>query len=72
MTAEQQGPRLQQVRVCSNATAAGTEIKERSCLPSDGLTHTGIPSKRCPHLYCQPLDEGWEGVNPGSTLLVTQ
>ena len=35
MTAEQQGPRLQQARTCSNATA--TEIKERSCLPSEGF-----------------------------------
>ena len=37
MTAEQQGPRLQQVKVCSNATAVGREIKERSCLPPEGL-----------------------------------
>jgi len=36
-TAEQQGPRLLQVRICSNAGAMGTEIKERSCLPSEGL-----------------------------------
>ena len=28
MTAEQQGPRLQQVRTCSNTTAVGTEMKE--------------------------------------------
>jgi len=22
---------------------------------------------RCPHLYCQPLTEVWEGGDPGST-----
>ena len=31
MTDEQQGSRLQQARICSNATAMGTETKERSC-----------------------------------------
>ena len=31
-TAEQQGPRLQQVRTCSNATAVGTEMKEEKKL----------------------------------------
>jgi len=39
ITAGQQVPMLQQVRIYSlaNATAMGTEIKERSCLPSEGL-----------------------------------
>ena len=41
MTAEQQDPRMQQVRACPNATAVGTEIKERSCLPSEGLRDAG-------------------------------
>jgi len=45
MTAEQQGPRLQQVRICSNATAVGIEIKEGSCLPPEYLIYTGISSK---------------------------
>ena len=45
MPAEQQDPRLQQARTCSNATALGTEIKERSCLPSEGWTQAGISSK---------------------------
>jgi len=36
MTAEQQGPRLQEVRTGSNAKGTDTEIKERSCLPSKG------------------------------------
>lgn len=37
MTVEQQDLRLQQVRICSTIRATGTEIKERSCLPSEGL-----------------------------------
>jgi len=37
MTAEQQGPKLQQVRIGSNTTATGTEIKAKSCLPSEGF-----------------------------------
>jgi len=36
-TAQQQDPGLQQVRIHSNATAMGTETKERGCLPSEGL-----------------------------------
>jgi len=40
--AEQQGPRLQPVKICSNATAIGTETKERSYLPAEGLRYTGI------------------------------
>lgn len=32
MTADYQCPRLQQVRVCSNATVMGIETKEESCL----------------------------------------
>jgi len=31
-TAEQQGPKLQQMRICPNTTAEGTEIKERKLL----------------------------------------
>jgi len=45
MTAKQQGPRLQQVRIRSNATAMGTEKKEKSCLLSKGLRYAGISSK---------------------------
>jgi len=44
MTAEQQGPRLQQVRICSNATAAGKEIK-KSYLPSESLRYAEISSE---------------------------
>jgi len=45
MTAEQQSSRPQQARTHSNATAMGTETKERSHLPSEGLRYTGISSK---------------------------
>jgi len=44
-TAEQQGSRLQWMGIYSNATTIGTEIKERSCLPSEGLTYTGVSTK---------------------------
>lgn len=36
LTAEQEGPRLQQVTLCSNATAPNTET-EKNCLPQEGL-----------------------------------
>ena len=45
MTAEQQGPIMQLVKICSNATAVGTEIKEISCLPSEGIRYTGISNE---------------------------
>jgi len=45
MTAEQQDPRLQQVRIRSNATAAGTEIRKSNCLPLEVLWYIGISSK---------------------------
>jgi len=32
VTAEQQSPRLQQAKTCSNATAMGTETKEKKLL----------------------------------------
>ena len=66
MTVEQQGPRLQQVRICRNTTAVGTEIKERSCSPLEDLTGRQGSSARYLCLYCQPLNEVSEG-DPGST-----
>jgi len=42
-------------------------MKEESCLPLEGLRWVGISSKRCSHLHHQPLNEVWEGVDPGST-----
>jgi len=66
MIAKQKGSRLQHVRTCSNATAVGTGIKERSYLPSEGLRYTGSPARpSC--LHCQSLNEVWEGVDPGSS-----
>ena len=35
----------QQVMVCSKATSTCTEVKERSCLPSEDLRYAGISSK---------------------------
>jgi len=58
---------LQQTRTSPNAAATDTEMKEKSCLPLEGLRKAGISSKRYPHLLCQPLNEVWEGVDPGST-----
>jgi len=70
-TVEQQNSILQQVRIHSDATAAGTEIRERSCLPSEGLQSPqvcrGLQMRRS-HLHCQPLNEVWEGADPGSSL----
>jgi len=58
--AEQQDPRLQQVRICSNATAIVAEIKEKNLLtfrrPQVGRD-----------LYCQHFNKFWEAVDPGST-----
>jgi len=70
-TAEQQDPRLQQVRNCSNATAVGTKIRERTYLPSEGPEDPQVFRNLCmkhPYLHCQPLNEVWEGVEPGFTL----
>lgn len=55
-TAEQQDSRLQQVRICSNTTATGTEIrrkennqptkkKPQTSLPSESLKLARIPKK---------------------------
>jgi len=45
MTAEQQDPRPQQEKICTNTTAVGVEIKERSYLPSEDLRYSGISSE---------------------------
>jgi len=68
MTAEQQDPRLQSVRVCSNTRAVGTEIKGRKKVAYLQKT-SGMQGflARYPCLPCQPLHEVWEGVDPGST-----
>jgi len=67
ITAEQQGPRLQQVRISSNAKTIGTEIKEKKLLTfRRPQGHRGAPAIS-PCLEGQPLNEGWEGVDPGSS-----
>ena len=50
ITAQQQDLRLQQMRIHSTTTAVGTEIKEKSCSPSESLRHTGISRERSPFL----------------------
>jgi len=47
-TAEQQSPRLQQVRNCSNVTAMSLKIKQRISLPLQGLRDTWMHSKISP------------------------
>ena len=45
VTAQQKGPRLQQLKICSNTTAVSTEIKKRSYIPSEDLRYTQISNK---------------------------
>jgi len=54
----------------TSPNTAGTEMKKKRCLPTEGFKYAGTSSKRHPH--CQPLNEVWEGVDPGSTFPVTQ
>ena len=66
--AEWQSVWLQQMRTSPNAAATDTKMKEKSCLPLEGLRQIeGVSNKKCSHLHCQPLNEGWEGLDPGST-----
>ncbi|XP_040509768.1 uncharacterized protein LOC107055377 isoform X2 [Gallus gallus] len=61
MAAEQQDPRLQQVRIHSNVTAVGTEIRKRSRLPSESLRqHYGVT------LVCGAVGE--KQLNPNQEL----
>jgi len=59
------------VRICSNATDVGAEIKEKAAYLWNASGTQGSPV-RSPHLHCQPLNEGWEGMHPDSSLLVSQ
>jgi len=43
--AEWQSLWLQQMRTIPNAAAMDAEMKEKSCLPLEGLRHTGISCK---------------------------
>ena len=40
--------------------------KKEAAYPWKASGMEGAPS-RYPHLHCQPLNEIWEGVDPGST-----
>ena len=56
------------MRTSPNTAAIDTEIiKKKHCLPSGSLRQAGTSGKKCLHLHCQPLNEVWEGVDPGST-----
>ena len=53
------------MRTCSNTTAVGTEKKKKSAYPWKASDTQGSPVRSlCFH--CQPLNEVWEGVRPGS------
>ena len=58
MTAEKQGPRLQQMRICSN-TAAGRETKENICLPAEDLRYIRIQTGTLASIAILALNEVW-------------
>ena len=68
MTAEQQGPRMQQVRIYSSVTTVDTETnKQKKTAYLQKASHRqGSPATHS-HLPYQPLNKVWEGVDPGST-----
>ena len=43
------------------------KMKEKHCLPSEGLRYAEISRAKYPCTHCQPLNVVWEGVEPGST-----
>jgi len=68
ITAEQKGPTLQQVRICSKATAVDTEIKGgKGQDPAYLQKALGIQGTPISHLQCQPLNEVCKGVDPDCT-----
>jgi len=54
------------MRICSNATAVGTETMKEPAHPWKASDTQG-PPVRGPQLHCQPFNEVWEGVDPGSS-----
>jgi len=64
--AEQQKPRLQQMKTCSSATAVGIKLKKE---PTYLQKVSGTQRSPARYLYlpCQPLNEIWEEVDPGSS-----
>jgi len=65
MTTEQRGHRLQQMRISTNSSIIGTEIRERSYIPSKELRFTGISSKT----YWAPLPTLKWGLGRGGSWL---
>ena len=66
---EWHNPRLQQMRTSPNAAAADTETKEEKITYfQEASSRQGSPAKKNSCLHCQPLNEVWEGADPGSSL----
>ena len=60
-------------RIHTTITAKGAQKEQRRKKTTKKASYLqkasgrqGSP-ERCPHLHCQPLNEDWEGVDPGST-----
>jgi len=51
-----------------NAAAMHAETKEKKLLTLRRSQVGRDLQTRYPHLHCQPLNEVWEGVGPGSNL----
>ena len=49
-----------------NVAAMDTEITKRNCLPLEGFRRQGSPAT-CLCFHCPPLNEVWEGMDPGCT-----
>jgi len=72
MTAEQQGPRLQQVRIHPNEQLRAYRSRKEAAYLQKSSGMQRSPERPHAHFHCQPLNELWEGVEPGCTLPVTQ
>jgi len=65
-TAEQQSPRLQQVKTWLKCNSHEHKNKGKNLLTfRRPQVHRNL-QQAPPYLHCQPLNEVWEGVNPGS------
>ena len=63
MPAEQQSTRLQQVRTCNSPRHRN---RKTAAYLQKASGRQGSPVKY-PYPHCQPLNEVWEGMDPGST-----
>jgi len=66
ITAEQQSPRLQQVANMQQPHTNTQKQRKEIAYLQKTSGRQGSPAKN-PYLHCQPLNEVWEGVDPGST-----